>query len=92
MEWLDIETAPKDGFEILVYCPAHGSLEPYYAVAFWSRKHNEWRSSVGCKMMTSEPATLVPPTHWMKLPEDPDYRTLEEEIDDAYYHALEKDD
>jgi len=57
IEWQPIETAPKDGFHILLYKP-----EIIY-VGFWSGC--DWCANAnGCPRIES-------PTHWMPLPDAP---------------------
>lgn len=60
-EWQPIETAPKDGTKILVYCGATSIPEVF--VAKWLVKSAFWIvcfTDMDCK-----------PTHWMPLPDDP---------------------
>lgn len=64
-KWRPIETAPKDGTEIVVYAPYDGVVSSSY-------KHGCWQ-----KLMTVSGARHEnAPTHWMPLPEPP---TLEDE-------------
>lgn len=60
--WQPIETAPKDGADVLVY--GEGS----YAVASWNGE--EWRDmgDIGWAGMYGDGNQ---PTHWMPLPEAP---------------------
>jgi hypothetical protein len=64
--WQPIETAPKDGFEIDLWClnVADGG-EARFAEMFWneSGKWEDWRSYI------LEPK--YKPTHWMSAPEPP---------------------
>lgn len=55
MEWQPIETAPRDGTEILGY--GRG----YFWIVHWDRQH--WSDY--------DPITPPEPTHWMSLPEPP---------------------
>lgn len=62
-EWQPIETAPKDGTSIIVYCRFGGRHD--YAVVI--RRREEW-------MVDTEDGWLsidFYPTHWMTLPEPP---------------------
>jgi len=64
-EWQTIDSAPKDGTEILVF----NSLYKEMFVALW---HDEsWQYAVG---IDSKPIILTTreTTHWMPLPEPPD--------------------
>ena len=73
-EWMDIETAPEDGTEILVYArwdwdamgnPSEGyhialaRYEPYGIAGFWTYAFNPYSD------------IAVEPTHWMPLPKPP---------------------
>jgi hypothetical protein len=64
-QWRPIESALKDGREILGYCPAP-AREHYTMfavdVVYWDDADGEW---VG--VLTDEP-----PTHWMPLPNPPE--------------------
>ena len=57
MEWQPIDTAPKDGRNVLVF---DGEPEPY--IAWWHLTNAEWRASDGA----------VSPTHWHPLPPPPE--------------------
>jgi hypothetical protein len=62
--WRPIETAPKDGTEILVYGLAHG--EPYYSIIAW---REEW-----CMFHPEDDGYTMPvlePLVWMLLPHPP---------------------
>jgi len=56
MKWQPIETAPKDGTEILIYWNSRN-----ITVGFWARKQNEWWPLGRC-------TPLYGVTHWMPLP------------------------
>ena len=58
--WMPIETAPKDGSEILGYLFEDYSPQPIY----WAEGALGWYSDVTCK--------YVSPTHWMPLPNLPE--------------------
>lgn len=64
MQWQPIETAPKDGDEILAWNP-YGAV-----VASWQKWPNTaggyWSTGCGC-----ENDRAVKVTHWMPLPEPP---------------------
>jgi len=77
-EWMPIESAPRDGTDILV-CDLT-AFEPKADLAHWRRK---W---VGCSCDVAnycEAATIsldkivgfYKPTHWMPLPEPPKVET-----------------
>jgi len=58
-QWQPIETAPKDGTEVLVYVPRR--LGPIYAEARNVTGNQWWGRVLG----------NLRPTHWMPLPEPP---------------------
>lgn len=58
-KWQPIDTAPKDGTEILVYIPRRrGAI---YAGASNPSGHQWWSKNLGA----------IKPTHWLPLPEPP---------------------
>jgi hypothetical protein len=76
MNWQPIETAPKDGTEILL-CrafDADGSAITgkawgvFVQVAAWWKGEDGW--IVYCSLV-SDPALHFTPTHWMPLPPNP---------------------
>jgi hypothetical protein len=68
-EWRDIETAPKDGRDVLLWpCGIFG--EPSPDIGYWDRDPEEecgqcWRTLDGERI---EPL----PTHWQKVPDPPE--------------------
>lgn len=66
-EWLDIETAPKDGTEVDLFAPALGRRPD---CAFAKGEWVEWGQD---SFDTLERVSLKPytPTHWMPLPAPP---------------------
>jgi len=62
MEWQPIETAPKDGAEILGWSSI--SSEAY--VMWWSAPHGDWVWGIN-----DLNDMFCDPTHWMPLPEPP---------------------
>ena len=60
-DWRPIETAPRDGSEILVWAPGRDGLQPMFAVTAW----HESGGFCVCEVRT--------PTHWKPLtpPEEP---------------------
>ena len=62
--WRPIESAPKDGTAILVFCP-HAS--PYQIVASFHTKEPKWSGW----LEDYEGEQIWPPTHWMPLPAPP---------------------
>ena len=68
MKWQPIETAPKDGSEMLVWEMFGG-----WFVAKWSLKRKIWVSVWSCMEFDE-----IEPTHWMPLPDQPeDYEPTE---------------
>ena len=71
IDWQPIETAPKDGTEIL------GVLGATIAVTYWDDKAYEWREKErihggwAWNLDECEYMTAWCPTHWMPLPEPP---------------------
>jgi hypothetical protein len=64
--WQPIETAPKDGTDIMVYV---GVFEPDYAVAHWNGEF--WDMLPEELEADDYSRAFGQPTHWMHLPEPP---------------------
>lgn len=64
MNWQPIETAPKDGTDIVLY---HRLWEGY--VRHGCCRDGVWIAECG---KTGWYAVGIPPSHWMPLPEPPD--------------------
>ena len=73
-EWQPIETAPKDGTEVLVFC-RHG-----VKIAYWNAEPTVWDGSNDPCWTVFEPEDYFygfhlvgpsAPTHWMPLPSPP---------------------
>ena len=82
MEWQPIETAPKDGSEIIgVYSNDYGYLDKPTVYGPWTCRfeRNKWMAShdgIGVIEYMSDFGTEykeaeMDPTHWMPLPEPP---------------------
>lgn len=79
MQWNPIETAPKDGTELMVWCPdmgveflaAHFTSKEYLTETYGSPDYMEegWYPSPG---YPDSWEYVVHPTHWMPLPPKPD--------------------
>ena len=65
MEWQPIETAPKDGTEILAF--ATFERRDFIAVAQWADADPEFPNTVAGWFWDY----AIRPTHWMPLPEPP---------------------
>lgn len=79
--WQPIETAPKDGRQLLLWIPSFGSLGTM-VTAYWfldegkPRPKPSWRNTGSMTRLTPQKwspykATLGQPTHWMPLPAGP---------------------
>lgn len=62
MEWKPIETAPKDGTQILVALNECGDKKKPYVFEVVSYVNGEW---------CGDAYPVYPPTHWMPLPKGP---------------------
>lgn len=66
-EWQPIETAPKDGSELLLaYILMHDDLPHQLVVGRWDDEFVEFREP-----LRYEQPLETQPTHWMPLPEPP---------------------
>lgn len=61
-QWLPIDTAPKDGTDILLY---DGDT---MVICRWNERRKEWVDSWN---QTEFETDVEPVTHWMPLPEPP---------------------
>ena len=68
MEWKPIETAPKDGTEILVWDKWDRTA------AYWSEVDKIWRVAGALE------DDLATPTHWMPLPDPPTAKINESDL------------
>lgn len=75
MEWMPIETAPKDGTRVLIYMPESSSRkvqEAYWAQPFEGAEDDQcwWSTPYG---PAGRGYTILPKavTHWMPLPPPP---------------------
>lgn len=69
-QWQPIETAPKDGTDVLLWCA--GAMEPSYAlIASWVDFKGEAPDG-WCDASTGRYNDGCPPTHWMPLPSPPE--------------------
>jgi len=67
MNWQPIETAPKDGTEILVWCAQFKcAVVVAWTVSVWVPCGGAWVGEENRSDTTEWPAT-----HWMPLPEPP---------------------
>ena len=63
LEWLDIETAPKDGTNILITNKANDTFVCHYREGFW---YSDFYDGYDYGYLFSEP------THWRPLPKPPE--------------------
>ena len=71
MNWQPIETAPKDGTQILAFCPDE---EPTCVVVEWL-SDDHWSGWVFTDEVLSDISPEGPnPTNWMPLPSPPDLK------------------
>lgn len=75
-EWQPIETAPKDGTEIIVYGQFAGEIGgvhkvPTIGVAMWDGGRTDYAGFEWDACGTDAYAVWWKPTHWMQLPEPP---------------------
>lgn len=68
MKWKSIETAPKDGRDILVF--SDGKITSMYYEN--SPSFNSWELSLPSRGYRDGTSDKCNPTHWMFLPDKPD--------------------
>ena len=69
MKWQSIETAPKDGNYVLVFCPVGpNSIE----IAHWSAADDIVYTDDDGWYRDTMSALSSEPSHWMPLPDAPD--------------------
>jgi len=71
MTWQSIETAPKDDQLILVWAGKDEYEDAYY-IAMWHHSRRRWVS-----MWNTIDEDAIEPSHWMPLPEPPNYEPTE---------------
>ena len=77
MEWLPIESAPKDGTEVLLYGiwagEIHGeSKSPVIDIGSWAGGSSDYAGNDWWQLSTGDAyACWMRPTHWMPLPPPP---------------------
>jgi len=79
MEWRPIEYAPRDGRNLLLWINDRIHIGNFnVGRQFWCREEF--------------PYVSAPATDWLPMPLGPDELTEDEELDNAFYEALAKDD
>jgi len=74
-----MEDAPKDGRMVLLWIAGRVHIGNYnVGRQFWCKEEFPYASA--------------PATYWMKMPLCPNEQELNDELDDAYYEAMAKDD
>jgi hypothetical protein len=68
--WSPIETAPKNGTEILAWGLLRGSYG--YTADEWCRDIIQWNGGWLARRMANRYATGFSPTHWQPLPAPPE--------------------
>ena len=80
IKWKNIETAPKDGIEIILWTPEGVDIGRYEKAekkedSCYSIDHDEGWISLGCRSTlwgTSNREPQNQPTHWIPLPKPPE--------------------
>ena len=79
MRWEDIEDGPKDGRMVLLWISGRVHIGNYnVGRQFWCKEEF--------------PYAAAPAFHWMPMPISPEHQAENDELDDAFYEALGKDD
>ena len=78
MEWQPIETAPRDGSEVLVIStrwlapvPAHYNSREYYEKEYGDALYMDEGWYPSFSFLFDLPEITIEPTHWMPLPAPP---------------------
>lgn len=69
-EWQPIETAPKDGTELLLTRSVEGEDIPPVYVGYYNDEESLWKMSCG-SMTCKGVSYILQPQYWMPLPEPP---------------------
>jgi len=74
VEWRPIETAPKDGTDVVIYAPNCGVLVAYWSDSIWASVNNPVRGQGGgwVQEVHRSDTCVFSPTHWMPLPSPPE--------------------
>jgi hypothetical protein len=79
MRWESIEDGPKDGRMVLLWISGRVHIGNYnVGRQFWCKEEF--------------PYAAAPAFYWMPLPRSPHDQELDDEIEEAYQLALDKDD
>lgn len=65
MQWRPIETAPKDGTQIIAYWDGSDGKCKGMACLSWDTTYHHWKDPLFWRVCFPR----RPPTHWMPLPE-----------------------
>ena len=75
MDWQPIETAPKDGTKILVFCPWLGVCGPAtWNICQYAKNPKPFWTHWGERIWGTSRVRIDQPTHWMPMPEGPNVR------------------
>jgi hypothetical protein len=72
MQWQPIETAPKDGSVIYLYCPRFNCTRGSWKHDEYFRDEERWFSEDGDSESTGYYYVPLNPTHWMPIPTPPE--------------------
>lgn len=70
-EWQPIETAPKDGRDILLFNLAWSMSFGEWQIGWWKEDCWNFQSEMNLDVLEDEDTDTWQPTHWMSLPEPP---------------------
>ena len=78
MNWLPIESAPKDGTEVVLWCPGRHGYSGYVSLGEYRLDANAspsdrplWLKNDYDDYSCGYASTPLTPSHWMPLPEAP---------------------
>ena len=70
-EWQPIETAPKDGGDLLLFCPARGAVRGSWNACKYDSKPRPYWTHDRERLYGVKDTRADQPTHWMPLPKPP---------------------
>jgi hypothetical protein len=72
--WRPIETAPKDGTEVLLYCPEQGVARGRWNDCRYASNPRPYWTNDAERLFGVSRTRSDQPTHWMPLPAPPEPR------------------
>lgn len=78
MTWQPIDTAPKDGTDVLLWRPGFGALDGWIVIGSYREDENLsewgklWLENDYNEFSTGYASTPIKATHWQPLPEPPE--------------------